>query len=73
MPDLSNPELSVEGEYNYCLTCGLLFHWEQLTNLVEGSYCDDHIARAIWNETHDDEADMGHDTAMERDTFGDAI
>ena len=43
MPDLSNPEIGVEGEYAYCDTCGLLFHWEQLTLTSSGAYyCDDH-------------------------------
>ena len=45
MPDLSNPEISVEGEYGYCLICGESFHWEQLTNMEVGSYCDDHVLR----------------------------
>ncbi len=66
MTDLSNAEISVEGEYGYCIVCGDSFHWEQLTNTQEGPYCDDHVAG-------DDEGDMGHDTALERATFGDAI
>ena len=66
MPDLSNPEISVEGEYGECLVCGESFHWTHLTNMAEGSYCADHV-------DGDDEADMGHDTALERDTFGDAL
>ena len=104
MTDLSNAEISVEGEYGECLVCGESFHWEQLTNLVTGSYCDDHVEQARRNEAlasdrllygnsfervkadgtreridprcvriYDDEADMGHDTALERDTFGDAL
>ena len=84
MPDLSNAEISVEGEYGECLVCGESFHWTPLTNTQEGSYCDDHVngddeaddmdeafawaqARAEWA------GDMGHDTALERDTFGDAL
>ncbi len=80
MPDLSNAEISIEGEYGECLVCGELFHWEQLTNLASGSYCDADVpgggmdeafawaqARAEWA------GDMGHDTALERDTFGDAL
>ncbi len=66
MPDLSNAEISVEGEYGECLVCGESFHWELLTNAAEGSYCADHVHG-------DDEADMGHDTNLERDTFGDAL
>ena len=99
MPDLSNAEISVEGEYGECLVCGESFHWEHLTNTAEGSYCDDHVngddkadmgqhtkpliagdivdGVATYNPIKkvavtDDEADMGHDTALERDTFGDA-
>ncbi len=45
MPDLSNAEISVEGEYGYCLMCGESFHWEQLTNTAAGSYCDTHAPR----------------------------
>ena len=113
MPDLSNAEISVEGEYGECLVCGESFHWEQLTNTEEGPYCDDHVngddkadpsavmsralstltteleqlvavfadltvamdeAADVLNEdASDDEADMGHDTNLERDTFGDAL
>ncbi len=65
MPDLSNAEISVEGEYGECLVCGESFHWTRLTNAAEGPYCDDHVDGG-------DEGDMGHDTALERDTFGDA-
>lgn len=65
MPDLSNAEISVEGEYGYCLVCGESFHWTQLINLEAGDYCEDDMPN--------DEEDMGHDTALERDTFGDAI
>ncbi len=95
MPDLSNAEISVEGEYGECLVCGESFHWTQLTNTQEGLYCDDHVGvfgdfsdyfvaddelrtrmRVEPCDDHvdgDDEADMGHDTALERDTFGDAL
>ncbi len=82
MPDLSNAEISVEGEYGECLVCGESFHWEQLTNLKSGSYCETHIGRVtmtnddgevLYDSWSDDEADMGHDTALERDTFGDAL
>lgn len=127
MPDLSNAEISVEGEYGYCLVCGESFHWEQLTNLASGSYCEADVPRLygiskngqrpyvyfghdpdhqfgndygdrllrinqrqqpdeawaivgpftdVEREQHlatADEADMGHDTALERDTFGDAL
>ena len=66
MPDLSNAEISVEGEYGECLVCGESFHWEDLTVMEEGSYCDDHRGGF-------DEGDMGHDTNLERDTFGDAL
>ena len=46
MRDLSNAEISVEGEYAYCNTCGELFHWEQLTLSELGVYyCDDHVVR----------------------------
>lgn len=45
--DLSNAEISVEGEYGYCLMCGELFHWEQLTNTEVGSYCDNHTKGEI--------------------------
>ena len=103
MPDFAIGELTVEGEYGECLVCGESFHWEQLTNLASGSYCDDHVEQARRNEAlasdrllygnsfeqvkadgtrerldprrvriYDDEADMRHDTALERDTFGDA-
>ena len=72
MPDLSNAETSVEGEYGYCLVCGDLFHWEQLTLTQEGAYCDDHAPNYDPDLEDPDEADMGHDTALERDTFGDA-
>ncbi len=65
MPDLSNAEISVEGEYGECLACGLSFHWEQLINTVLGFYCDVDVPS--------DEGDMGHDTNLERDTFGDAL
>jgi len=64
MRDLSNAEISVEGEYGECLVCGESFHWTQLTNAEEGSYCEDHRGGF-------DEADMGHDTAIERDKWGD--
>ena len=40
MTDLSNAEISVEGEYGVCIVCGESFHWEQLTNTETGSYCD---------------------------------
>lgn len=78
MADLSNAEISVEGEYGECLVCGESFHWEQLTNMAIGSYCDLHTEqefRYFVNRISapDDEADMGHDTALERDTFGDAL
>ncbi len=102
MPDLSNAEISVEGEYGECLVCGESFHWEQLTNTQEGPYCDDHLpddpqprqhdrgwvpsdtsrrewAKAMYQHAQnlragaDDEGDMGHDTNLERDTFGDAL
>ena len=96
MTDLSNAEISVEGEYGECLVCGESFHWEQLTNLEAGSYCDVHVEQAhrlLYGNSfervkadgtreridprrvriYDDEADMGHDTALERDTFGDAL
>ena len=104
MPDLSNAEISVEGEYGECLVCGESFHWELLTTLEAGSYCDTHIDQARRVEAlasdrllygnsfervnvdgtreridprririSDDEGDMGHDTALERDTFGDAL
>lgn len=45
MPDLSNAEIGVEGEYGECLMCGESFHWEQLTNTEAGSYCDDHAPK----------------------------
>ncbi|KKL09304.1 hypothetical protein LCGC14_2567160, partial [marine sediment metagenome] len=32
MPDLSNAEISVEGEYGFGIVWGESFHWEQLTN-----------------------------------------
>ena len=112
MPDLSNAEISVEGEHGECLVCGESFHWEQLTNLAAGSYCDADVPEPYtvqvtkiagghyrlscrgWrfsmlslvadvkkaaehheasHDSGDDEADMGHDTALERDTFGDAL
>ena len=107
MPDLSNAEISVEGEYGECLVCGESFHWTQLTNLEAGSYCDTDLptavtSRALCNLTAelqqlvgvyadlteamdkaadalnelpsaDDEADVGHDTALERDLFGDTL
>ena len=73
MSDLSNAEISVEGEYNYCLICGDLFHWEQLTNRQEGAYCDYHLPDDDPDFEDPDEADMGHDTALERERFGDAI
>ncbi len=74
MADLSNAEISVEGEYGECLVCGESFHWEQLTNTRDGSYCvTDAVERAFADPALLDEGDMGHDTALERDTFGDAI
>ena len=96
MPDLSNAEISVEGEYGECLVCGELFHWEQLTLRQEGPYCDTHkpddpTSHAVTLPEKpqpgdwligpsglrvmgdDDEGDMGHDTALERDTFGDTL
>lgn len=104
MFDLSNAEISVEGEYGECLVCGESFHWEQLINTEEGSYCDTdarteaadlvqkrtlsgyqaeklgagpHLTVAerafIDAALSDDEVDMGHDIALERDTFGDAL
>ncbi len=104
MADLSNAEISVEGEYGECLVCGESFHWTQLTNTEEGSYCEvDATAEAadlVQKRTlsgyqaeklgagphltvkeeafvdaalFDGEADMGHDTNLERATFGDAI
>ena len=63
MTDLSNAEISVEGEYGFCLTCGESFHWTNLVSREEGDYCEPHAP--------DDEADMGHDTALERERFGD--
>ena len=52
MADLSNPEIGVEGEYAYCDTCGLLFHWEQLTLTASGAYyCDDHIHEGMGGVT----------------------
>ncbi len=45
MPDLSNAEISVEGEHGYCLMCGNSFHWDQLTNTEAGSYCDTHAPK----------------------------
>ncbi len=52
MPDLSNPEIGVEGEYAYCDTCGLLFHWEQLTLTASGAYfCDDHVHEGMGGGT----------------------
>ena len=44
MPDLSNAEISVEGEHADCNTCGESFHWEQLTLAAGVYYCDDHAA-----------------------------
>ncbi len=96
MADLSNAEISVEGEYGECLVCGESFHWEQLTVMEEGSYCEDHVPVQSALQRHgeravkerrdrlvsyfqlgsgvpDDEADMGHDIALERDTFGEAL
>ena len=86
MPDFATGELTVEGEYGECLVCGEQFHWTRLTNLLAGSYCDDHTPDvsedAFWRAVSyysarlvelDDEGDMGHDTALERDTFGDAL
>ncbi len=81
MSDLSNAEISVEGEYGECLVCGESFHWEQLTNLASGSYCDadvpdemDMAEAFAWAQTQAEWAgDMGHDTALEHDTFGDAL
>ncbi len=62
MPDLSNPEISVEGEYAYCDTCGLLFHWEQLTLTSSGAYfCDDHLHE----KEDDDGADFLHDSQQD--------
>ena len=64
MTDLSNAEISVEGEYGYCLMCGESFHWEQLTNTEAGSYCvaDDPFAGIVdvptkdgWDEAAPDE------------------
>ena len=72
MPDLSNAEISVEGEYGYCLVCGESFHWTQLTNLESGSYCHNDVPVAELYDV-DGGTDMGHDTALERDTFGDAL
>ncbi len=66
MSDFSTGELTVEGEYGECLVCGESFHWELLTLTREGPYCADHV-------NGDDQADMGHDTNLERDTFGDAL
>lgn len=55
--DLSNAEIGVEGEYAYCDTCGLLFHWEQLTLSASGAYyCDDHTRE------EDDASDALHDS-----------
>ncbi len=45
MPDLSNAELSIEGEHADCNTCGESFHWEQLTLTGDVYYCDDHVVR----------------------------
>ena len=79
MADLSNAELTVEGEYGECLVCGESFHWTQLDRYAEGDYCDadvpDEMAEAFaWTQAQAEWAgDMGHDTALERDTFGDAI
>lgn len=103
MSDLSNAEISVEGEYGYCLVCGELFHWTHLINLEAGDYCEEHVPEEPLAVTvigvtlppltitsdvtfpyvqrikpvkiagTDDEGDMGHDTALERDMFGDAL
>jgi len=70
MPDLSNAEISVEGEYGECLVCGESFHWMRLHHFTLGDYCDVCVHDP---DSLDDEADMGHDTALERDTFGDAL
>ncbi len=46
MPDLSNAEISVEGEHADCNTCGESFHWDQLTLTESGVYyCDVHVVR----------------------------
>ena len=70
MPDLSNAEISVEGEHGDCESCGESFFWERLVYTDSGYYCPDHLLdddKAEWD------ADIGHDTNLERDTFGDAI
>ncbi len=46
MADLSNAEISVEGEHADCNTCGVSFHWEQLTLAAGVYYCDDHVAES---------------------------
>ena len=71
MPDhLSNAETGVEGEYAYCDTCGLLFHWEQLTLTSSGAYfCDDHVHEGMGGVTIDrkevDESDHLHDSQQD--------
>ncbi len=70
MTDLSNAEISVEGEYGECLVCGESIHWTQLVRLEFGDFCESHVPGRM---VPDDQADMGHDTNLERDTFGDAL
>lgn len=74
MPDLSNAEISVEGEYGYCLMCGESFHWEQLTNTEAGSYCEAHdpFAGIVDVPTNDGWNDQSSDLDEVRD-YSDAI
>ena len=76
MPDLSNAEISVEGDYHFCDVCDLIgidddqFDVEPQTGTTS---CAFGYGCRTWDTRELDEGDMGHDTALERDTFGDAL